>query len=47
MNVSGLVAALISLGLSALAQEAGLQAAMWAMMAAPVALLLGLPRRRR
>ncbi len=47
VNVSGLAGALIPLGLSALAQAFGLQTAMWALMAAPIALLAALPRRPR
>ncbi len=45
-NVSGLAGALIPIGVSALAQAAGIRAAMWTLMAAPVALLAALPRRR-
>ncbi len=45
-NVSGLFGKLIPLGVGAAAQSLGLPAAMWLLMAGPVALLLGLPRRR-
>ncbi len=46
-TVAGSVAALIPVGLGALAQAAGLRAAMWVLLAAPFALLVGLPRRKR
>lgn len=45
-NVAGLAGSLIPLGLGAVAQAAGLGATMWLLMAAPVALLVGLPRVR-
>jgi FSR family fosmidomycin resistance protein-like MFS transporter len=44
-NLSGSLGALIPLGLGALAQAAGLRAAMWVLAAAPLALLLGIPRK--
>jgi FSR family fosmidomycin resistance protein-like MFS transporter len=44
-TLSGSAGALIPVGLGALAQSAGLAAAMWVLLAAPVALLIGLPRR--
>jgi MFS transporter, FSR family, fosmidomycin resistance protein len=44
-GVAGLFGALIPLGIGALAEAAGLGTAMWALLAAPVALLLLLPGR--
>jgi FSR family fosmidomycin resistance protein-like MFS transporter len=44
-TLSGSVGALIPVGLGAFAQAAGLAAAMWVLVAAPVALLIGLPRK--
>lgn len=44
-NVGGLAGSLIPLGLGAVAQVAGLGAALWLLLAGPVALLVGLPRR--
>jgi len=44
-TIAGLAGSLIPLGLGAVAQVAGLRAAMWILMAAPIALLLGLPRQ--
>jgi MFS transporter, FSR family, fosmidomycin resistance protein len=46
-NVGSLIGGLIPLGLGVLAQEAGLNIAMWALMAGPAALLIGLPWRRK
>jgi MFS transporter, FSR family, fosmidomycin resistance protein len=43
-DVSGLVGSLLPLGLGALAQRLGLGVAMWFLLAAPLALLLLLPR---
>jgi MFS transporter, FSR family, fosmidomycin resistance protein len=40
---AGLAGGLIPLGLGALAEAAGLHTAMWVLMAAPLALLVGLP----
>jgi MFS transporter, FSR family, fosmidomycin resistance protein len=44
-NVGGLAGSLIPLGLGAAAQVAGLGAALWLLLAGPIALLVGLPRR--
>jgi len=44
-TLAGLVGGLIPLGLGVLAETAGLHAAMWVLLAAPLALLVGLPRR--
>jgi FSR family fosmidomycin resistance protein-like MFS transporter len=46
-NIAGTVGALTPLGLGALAEAAGLRAAMWVLLAAPLALLAGLPRKER
>ena len=46
-TLAGLVGGLIPLGLGALAETAGLHAAMWVLLAAPLALLVALPRRRQ
>ena len=46
-TVAGSAAALIPVALGALAEAAGLRAAMWVLLAAPLALLVGLPRRTR
>jgi FSR family fosmidomycin resistance protein-like MFS transporter len=43
-NVSGLVAGFIPLTLGLIAQQLGLQVAMWLLLLGPVALLIGLPR---
>jgi MFS transporter, FSR family, fosmidomycin resistance protein len=45
-NLAGSLGALIPLALGALAEAAGLPAAMWVLAAAPLALLVGVPRRR-
>jgi FSR family fosmidomycin resistance protein-like MFS transporter len=45
--LAGLGGGLIPLGLGVLAEAAGLRAAMWLLMAAPLALLVALPRRGR
>jgi MFS transporter, FSR family, fosmidomycin resistance protein len=45
-DLAGLAARLVPIGVGVLAQRAGLGAAMWVLLAAPVALLVGLPRRR-
>ncbi len=45
-NLAGSVGALIPLGLGALAELAGLRVAMWALLAAPLALLVGVRRLR-
>jgi len=47
VNVAGLAGGLIPLGLGALAERAGLPVAMWVLLAGPVALLVGLPKRKR
>jgi MFS transporter, FSR family, fosmidomycin resistance protein len=44
-NVSGLIGKLIPFGIGLFAQAYGLGAAMWLLLAGPIALLLGLPRR--
>ena len=44
-NVSGLFGKLIPFGIGIAAQTYGLGAAMWLLLAGPVALLIGLPRR--
>ena len=46
-TLAGLGGGLIPLGLGALAETAGLHAAMWVLLAAPLALLIGLPRKER
>jgi FSR family fosmidomycin resistance protein-like MFS transporter len=45
-NLAGSAGGLIPLCLGAVAEAAGLQAAMWLLMAAPLALIVGLPRKR-
>jgi FSR family fosmidomycin resistance protein-like MFS transporter len=45
-NLASSAGALIPVALGALAQAVGLRAAMWALLAAPLALVIGLPRRR-
>ncbi|MGE5249506.1 MAG: MFS transporter [Bacteroidota bacterium] len=44
-NVSGMFGRLLPLGIGLAAQAFGLQAAMWLLLAGPVALLVGLPKR--
>jgi MFS transporter, FSR family, fosmidomycin resistance protein len=44
-DLGGLAARLVPIGIGLLAQRAGLGTAMWMLLAAPVALLVGLPRR--
>ncbi len=44
-DLGGLAARIVPIGVGVLAQRAGLGPAMWALLVAPVALLLGLPRR--
>lgn len=44
-SVSGIAGKLIPLGMGLAAQAYGLQTAMWLLLAGPIALLLGLPRR--
>jgi FSR family fosmidomycin resistance protein-like MFS transporter len=44
-NVSGLIGKLIPFGIGVAAQTFGLGAAMWLLLAGPIALLIGLPRR--
>jgi MFS transporter, FSR family, fosmidomycin resistance protein len=46
-NLAGLVGSLIPLALGLVAQAYGLTAVMWLLLAGPVALLIGLPRRLR
>jgi len=46
-NVSGLFGSLIPLVIGLVAEQLGLQAAMWLMLLGPVALLVGIPRRER
>ena len=45
-DMGGLAARILPIGLGVLAQRAGLDAAMWVLLAAPVSLLVGLPRGR-
>jgi FSR family fosmidomycin resistance protein-like MFS transporter len=45
-DLGGLAARVVPIGIGVLAQRAGLEAAMWVLLVAPVALLVGLPRRR-
>ena len=44
-NVSGLIGKLIPFGIGLVAQAYGLGAAMWLLLAGPIALLVGLPRK--
>lgn len=44
-NVSGLIGKLIPFGIGLVAQAYGLGTAMWLLLAGPIALLIGLPRR--
>ena len=44
-NIAGFLGSLMPLGLGAVAQAAGLRTGMWLLMAAPLALLAGLPWR--
>jgi FSR family fosmidomycin resistance protein-like MFS transporter len=44
-SISGIIGKLIPLGIGLAAQAYGLQTAMWLLLAGPVALLIGLPRR--
>jgi FSR family fosmidomycin resistance protein-like MFS transporter len=44
-NVSGLIGKLIPFGIGVAAQTFGLGTAMWLLLAGPIALLIGLPRR--
>jgi FSR family fosmidomycin resistance protein-like MFS transporter len=44
-SISGMIGKLIPLGIGLAAQAYGLQTAMWLLLAGPVALLIGLPRR--
>ncbi len=44
-SISGIIGKLIPLGIGLAAQAYGLQTAMWLLMAGPIALLIGLPRR--
>ena len=46
-TVAASAGSLVPVILGALAQAAGLRAAMWVLLAAPLALVLGLPRRKR
>ncbi len=45
-DLGGLAARVLPVGIGVMAQRAGLGAAMWVLVAAPVSLLVGLPRRR-
>jgi MFS transporter, FSR family, fosmidomycin resistance protein len=45
-DLGGLAARILPIAIGVLAQRAGLGAAMWVLLAAPLGLLLGLPRRR-
>jgi FSR family fosmidomycin resistance protein-like MFS transporter len=44
-SISGIIGKLIPLGMGLVAQAYGLQTAMWFLLAGPIVLLLGLPRR--
>lgn len=46
-SVSGMIGGLVPLALGAVAQRFGLEAALWCLLAGPLALLLGLPRERQ
>jgi MFS transporter, FSR family, fosmidomycin resistance protein len=46
-DLGGLATRIVPIGIGVLAQRTGLGAAMWVLLAAPVALLVGLPRRDR
>jgi FSR family fosmidomycin resistance protein-like MFS transporter len=46
-NIAGLAGSLVPIALGAVAQAAGLNAAMWLLLAGPVALLAGVPRVTR
>jgi FSR family fosmidomycin resistance protein-like MFS transporter len=46
-NVAGLAGSLIPLALGAAAEAVGLRSAMWLLLAAPIGLLIGLPRTRQ
>lgn len=45
-NVSGMFGTLLPFGLGLAAQAFGLGSAMWLLLAGPLALLVGLPRRK-
>ena len=45
-SISGIIGKLIPLGIGLTAQAYGLQTAMWLMLAGPIALLIGLPRKK-
>jgi hypothetical protein len=44
-SISGIIGKLIPFGIGLVAQAYGLQTAMWLLLAGPIALLIGLPRR--
>ena len=44
-SLSGMIGKLIPLGIGLDAQAYGLQTAMWLLIAGPIALLIGLPRK--
>jgi FSR family fosmidomycin resistance protein-like MFS transporter len=46
-NVAGLVGHLLPMGLGLVAQRWGLEVAMWLLLAGPLALLVGVPRREK
>ncbi len=46
-DIGGLVTRVVPIGIGVLAQRAGLDVAMWVLLAAPIALLVGLPRGDR
>lgn len=46
-SVTGMIGGLVPLALGVVAQRFGLEAALWCLLAGPLALLLGLPRERR
>jgi FSR family fosmidomycin resistance protein-like MFS transporter len=43
-NLAGVLGSLVPAGLGLVAEAAGLPAAMWLLLAGPIALLIGLPR---
>jgi MFS transporter, FSR family, fosmidomycin resistance protein len=45
-NVTGLIGSLIPLGLGIAAEHWGIGAAMWLLLAGPIAMVIGLPRRK-
>ena len=45
-NVAGWFGRLIPLGMGLAAQQFGLEAAMWLLLAGPIVLMIGLPRKK-